>query len=144
MPGSSDDHTRSATAALHWVGDDNVALLTDLYELTMAAAYVANGLDAPATFDLFVRSLPAERAFLVTCGLEQALDYLEGLHFPPATLDYLDSLGLFERRLLDRLATLRFTGEVWAMPEGESALRASRSYVSPGRSSRSSSSRRFS
>jgi nicotinate phosphoribosyltransferase len=119
MPGSPDDHTRLAMAASHWVGDDNVALLTDLYELTMAAAYVAHGLDAPATFDLFVRSLPAERAFLVTCGLEQALDYLEGLHFPPAALDYLDSLGIFERRLLDRLASLRFTGEVWAMPEGE-------------------------
>jgi nicotinate phosphoribosyltransferase len=106
-------------AALRWVSDDNVALLTDLYELTMAASYVAHGLDEPATFDLFVRSLPAERAFLVMCGLEQALDYLEGFHFPPAALDYLGSLGIFDRRFLDRLATLRFTGEVWAMPEGE-------------------------
>ena len=119
MPKSPEDHARFTTAASRWVSDDNVALLTDLYELTMAAGYVANGLDEPATFDLFVRSLPAERAFLVTCGLEQALDYLEGLHFPPAALDYLDTLDIFERRLLDRLATLRFTGEVWAMPEGE-------------------------
>ena len=119
MPRSPGDHTRFLMAASHWVSDDNVVLLTDLYELTMAAGYVANGLDEPATFDLFVRSLPAERAFLVTCGLEQALDYLEGLHFPPAALEYLDSLGIFDRRLLDRLATLRFTGEVWAMLEGE-------------------------
>jgi nicotinate phosphoribosyltransferase len=118
MPGSP-DRARFATAAARWVSDDNVALLTDLYELTMAASYVAHGLDEPATFDLFVRSLPAERAFLVACGLEQALDYLERLHFPPAALGYLDSLGIFDRRLLDRLATLRFTGEVWAIPEGE-------------------------
>src|SRR5215471_3479219 len=106
-------------AASRWVSDDNVALLTDLYELTMAASYVAHGLDEPATFDLSVRSLPAERAFLVMCGLEQALDYLERRHLPPAALEYLDSLGIFDRRFLDRLATLRFTGEVWAMPEGE-------------------------
>jgi nicotinate phosphoribosyltransferase len=106
-------------AVSRWVSDDNVALLTDLYELTMAASYVAHGLDEPATFDLFVRSLPAERAFLVMCGLEQALDYLEGFHFPPAALEYLDGLGVFDRRFLDRLATLRFTGDVWAMPEGE-------------------------
>src|SRR5262245_3130594 len=106
-------------AASRWVSDDNVALLPHLYELTMAASYVAHGLDEPATFDLFVRSLPTERAFLVMCGLEQALDYLEGLHFPPAAVQYLRSLGIFDRRLLDRLATLRFTGEVWAMPEGE-------------------------
>src|SRR5262249_45987300 len=106
-------------AASRWVSDDNVALLTDLYELTMAASYVAHGLDEPATFDLFVRSLPAGRAFLVMCGLEQALAYLEELHFPPAALEYLDGLGIFDRRFLDRLAALRFTGEVWAMPEGE-------------------------
>jgi nicotinate phosphoribosyltransferase len=122
MPTSPGDHARFATAAPHWVSDDNAALLTDLYELTMAAGYVANGVDEPATFDLFVRSLPAERAFLVTCGLEQALDYLERLHFSAAALEYLDSLGIFDRRLLDRLATLRFTGEVWAMPEGETCF----------------------
>jgi nicotinate phosphoribosyltransferase len=102
-------------------GDDprDVALLTDLYELTMAASYVEHDLDAPATFDLFVRSLPRERAFLVACGLERALAYLERLRFGEADIAWLDGLGLFGKRFLDRLAGLRFSGEVWAIPEGE-------------------------
>ncbi|HEY8517273.1 MAG TPA: nicotinate phosphoribosyltransferase [Candidatus Binatia bacterium] len=97
----------------------DVALLTDLYELTMAASYVEHDLDAEATFDLFVRALPPERAFLVACGLERALDYLETLRFDEASLAYLDGLGIFRPAFLDRLARLRFTGEVWAIPEGE-------------------------
>lgn len=102
-----------------WVTDDNAALLTDLYELTMAASYFAHDLVEPATFDLFARSLPPERSFLVSCGLAQALDLLERWHFPSTTLAYLESLALFDRAFLDHLAGLRFTGEVWAIPEGE-------------------------
>jgi len=99
--------------------DPDVAALTDLYELTMAASYVAHGLDRPATFELFVRRLPAERAFLVACGIEPALEHLEHLRFSPGTLAYLEGLRLFERAFLDRLAALRFTGDVWAVAEGE-------------------------
>ena len=102
-----------------WVDDDNASLLTDLYELTMAASYHAHGLDQPATFDLFIRRLPRSRRFLVACGLEQALDYLERLRFDDDDLRYLDSLGMFDASFLDRLRGLRFTGEVWAVPEGE-------------------------
>lgn len=94
-------------------------MLADLYELTMAATYVAHGLDRPATFELFLRSLPAERAFLVACGLEQALEHIEHLRFTPPMLAYLEGLGMFDRAFLDRLAGLRFTGDVWAIPEGE-------------------------
>ena len=88
----------------------------------MAASYHARGLDEPATFDLFFRDLPGQRRFLVACGLEQALDYLEGLRFDDDSLSYLGSLDLFEASFLHRLRELRFTGEVWAVPEGEAVF----------------------
>lgn len=94
-------------------------LFTDLYELTMAASYHQHRLDSPVTFDLFVRSLPPTRRFLMACGAEQAVAFLEQVRFEPAALAYLDSLGLFEASFLERLAELRFTGDVWAVPEGE-------------------------
>jgi nicotinate phosphoribosyltransferase len=100
----------------------SAALFADLYELTMAASYHSRGLDEPATFDLFFRSLPEQRRFLISCGLEQCLDYLESLAFDDAALSYLASLGLFDESFLDRLAGLRFTGEVWAVPEGEAVF----------------------
>src|SRR5688500_16672063 len=88
----------------------------------MAASYHRHGLDEPATFDLFIRRLPRSRRFLVACGLEQARAYLERLHFDYDALHYLDSLGMFDSSFLDRLRELRFTGEVWAVPEGEPAF----------------------
>jgi nicotinate phosphoribosyltransferase len=105
-----------------WVNAANAALLTDLYELTMAASYHSRGMNTAATFDLFVRELPARRSFLINCGTEQALDYLEGLRFDAAALGYLDSLGMFEESFLDYLSSFRFSGEVWAMGEGEIAF----------------------
>ncbi|MGH2732202.1 MAG: nicotinate phosphoribosyltransferase [Actinomycetota bacterium] len=95
------------------------ALLVDLYELTMAASYFAEGMSYPATFDLFFRELPPRRNFLVACGLEEALRYLESLTFSDEDVDYLRSLALFEEPFLGHLRRLRFTGEVSAVPEGE-------------------------
>jgi len=97
------------------------ALLTDLYELTMAAAYFENKLVANATFELFVRSLPPERGFLLAAGLEQALDYLESLRFEEHDIAYLREQSVFRHigsEFFDYLGDFRFTGEVWAMPEG--------------------------
>jgi nicotinate phosphoribosyltransferase len=94
------------------------ALFTDLYELTMAAAFFREGMDGRATFSLFVRRLPPGRGFLVAAGLEDALEYLLSLHFSDPAVDYLRSLGRFEPRFLDHLRELRFTGDVRAMPEG--------------------------
>jgi nicotinate phosphoribosyltransferase len=93
-------------------------LLTDLYQLTMLQAYFDHGLTGTAVFELFVRRLPARRGFLLAAGLEQALAFLEGLHFTPEDLDALAATGRFDARLLDRLAGLRFTGDVHAVPEG--------------------------
>jgi nicotinate phosphoribosyltransferase len=93
------------------------ALLTDYYQLNMAASYLRRGMDAPATFSLFVRGLPPERGFLVAAGVEDCLDWLEELAFDDADLEYLGGLGFGEGDVA-ALGALRFTGEVWAVPEG--------------------------
>jgi nicotinate phosphoribosyltransferase len=100
-------------------------LTTDLYELTMAAAYFDNGLHHPAIFELFVRKLPNHRAYLIAAGLEQALDYLSTLHFTTRQIDYLREHPSFKRvskEFFDYLAAFRFRGDVWAMPEGAAAF----------------------
>jgi nicotinate phosphoribosyltransferase len=102
-----------------WVTQENVGLLVDLYELTMADSYLREDLNQGATFDLFVRELPPNRNFLVFAGLEPVLEYLESLRFTPEALDYLKSLKLFSNRFLSYLERFRFTGDVWAVPEGE-------------------------
>jgi nicotinate phosphoribosyltransferase len=96
-------------------------LLTDLYELTMAAGYFQTGFDAKATFELFVRQLPSERNYLVVAGLEQALQFLEAVRFSPEDIDYLRSQPIFkhvDRNFFEYLSQFRFGGEVWAVPEG--------------------------
>lgn len=85
----------------------------------MAASYHRLGMDEPASFELFVRRLPEQRNFLVAAGIGPVLDYLEGLRFQPEDLAYLRSLGTFDEVFLAYLAALRFTGDVWAVPEGE-------------------------
>jgi nicotinate phosphoribosyltransferase len=105
-----------------YVTESNAVLLTDLYELTMTDSYHRRGMTAHATFDLFVRHLPEGRNFLIACGLEDALDYLEHLHFDEPARDYLRSLEIFSNEFIESLATLRFSGDVWAIPEGEVAF----------------------
>jgi nicotinate phosphoribosyltransferase len=93
-------------------------LLTDLYQLNMIQAYVDGGVTGTAVFEFFARKLPPRRGFLVAAGLEQALEFLEGLRFAPEEIDWLARSGRFGQGLLDHLAGLRFTGDVHAMPEG--------------------------
>ncbi len=94
------------------------ALLTDLYQLNMLAAYLDNGLTDTAVFELFVRKLPERRGFLMAAGLEQALGYLEALAFSDEDIARLHAFGGFPDNLLEFLARLRFTGDVDALPEG--------------------------
>lgn len=97
------------------------ALSTDLYELTMAAAYFDNGFTDKAIFELFIRRLPPHRSFLITAGLEQALEYLGALRFTSEQIAYLrehPACTHVSREFFDYLAEFRFTGDVWAMPEG--------------------------
>ena len=105
------------TPAPDWVADDNTALFTDLYQLTMLQAYFVEGMNDEAVFDLFVRRL-RRRNYLIACGLETCLRYLETLRFTPDDLAYLDTLGLFRADFLAYLADFRFTGDVYAVREG--------------------------
>ena len=93
-------------------------LLTDLYQLNMMQAYLDHGDTGTAVFEFFMRKLPARRGFLLTAGLEQALDFLETLRFSPEDLAWLRESGRFGKGMLDYLAALRFNGDVHAMPEG--------------------------
>ena len=100
-------------------------LATDLYQLTMAAAYHANGRNEQASFELFARQLPRERSYLIVAGLEQALDYLRRLSFSSDEIEYLRGLPAFDRvspKFFDYLRDFRFSGDVWAMPEGTVAF----------------------
>lgn len=94
------------------------ALLTDFYQLTMLQAYFDRGMNDTATFEFFVRKLPAQRNFLMAAGLEQVIDYLAGLRFLPEEIDWLAATNRFKPEFLRSLADLKFTGDVWAMPEG--------------------------
>lgn len=93
-------------------------LLTDLYELTMAQAYLQQGMEEPAVFEFFVRKLPPHRNFLIAAGLEQVLEFLTNLRITDEELRWLDGSGRWKPELLRYLERLRFTGDVAAMPEG--------------------------
>jgi len=101
-----------------WLTDPATPLLTDLYQLTMVQAYLAEGMLEPATFDLFVRTLPESRNFFLACGVDDALEVLESLHFDEEAIERLRSLEMFSEALLDYLAGFRFTGDVRAVAEG--------------------------
>ena len=96
----------------------SAALVTDLYQLNMVQAYLDRGEDKTAVFEFFVRRLPPRRGFLLAAGLADALDYIEGLRFTAADIDWLKSTGRFRQNLLDYLNAFRFTGDVHAVPEG--------------------------
>lgn len=96
----------------------NLALLTDLYQLTMAQSYLQSRKVEPATFSLFIRAYPRNRSYFVSAGLRDVLDFLENLSFDAAAIDYLKSKRLFTDDFLDFLDGLRFSGDVWAIPEG--------------------------
>jgi len=99
----------------------DTALLVDLYELTMAAGYFEHRVDCRATFELFVRHLPAQRAYLVAAGVESALDYLEELRFTEEDVRFLRDQPAFHKvsdAFFDYLREFRFTGDVEAVEEG--------------------------
>jgi len=96
----------------------NSALLTDLYQLTMLQGYYEQNMEELAVFEFFVRKLPENRGYLIAAGLAQVLTYLEQLRFSSDEIEWLASTGQFKPAMLDRLAALKFTGDVHAMPEG--------------------------
>jgi nicotinate phosphoribosyltransferase len=106
---------------LDWLKEENMSLFTDFYELTMCASYFDNKKFEPATFDLFIRRLPENRSYLLFAGLEQALLYLKSVKFTEEHLTYLKKQG-FNQQFLDYLRDFKFTGDVWAVPEGTVAF----------------------
>ena len=97
---------------------NELSLFTDFYELTMLQAYFEEGMTEEAVFSLFVRRLPSHRNFLLSCGLDTVLKYLENLRFGDDALAYLASLKNFTDHFLGWLRDFKFTGEVYAVPEG--------------------------
>ena len=93
-------------------------LLTDLYQLTMLCGYFRHGMRDRAVFEFFVRRMPPQRHFLMAAGLEQAIGFLEGLSFSAEDLDWVHSSGFFDQSFVEELRQLKFTGDVYAMPEG--------------------------
>ena len=97
----------------------NMAMLFDFYEMTMANGYFRRQMEERITyFDVFFRRVPDGGGFAIAAGLEQLLDYIEDFHFDGEDIDYLRSKHLFEEDFLDYLRTFRFTGDIWAVPEG--------------------------
>ncbi len=105
--------------ALHTGDPGASALLTDLYQLTMLQTYYERGMTDSAVFELFFRRLPPkQRNFFLAAGLQQTVEYLEGLHFTADELEWLARQNRFTPKFIDQLARLRFTGDVDAVPEG--------------------------
>lgn len=97
----------------------NLTMLCDFYELTMGNGYFKDGLGERVTyFDIFFRNLPDGGGYAVAAGLEQIVDYVQNLRFGPEDIDYLRGRGLFDEAFLDYLKNFRFTGDIWAVPEG--------------------------
>ncbi len=95
------------------------ALFLDLYELTMAQSYFLHRKGVRASFELFVRKLPARRSYLIAAGLQDILDFVSRLRFRSDDISFLRKKGIFSRQFLEYLSRLRFSGDIWAMPEGE-------------------------
>jgi nicotinate phosphoribosyltransferase len=112
----------TAKKSLLSLSSQDYSLLTDLYQLTMTACYVGESLDrSAASFELFVRKPPKGFGYLIAMGLAQALEYLERLQFSSAQIKELQATGVFKNapdRFWELLATAKFTGDVWAVPEG--------------------------
>lgn len=100
------------------VADDDLALLTDLYQLTMLQAYWKEGLRERATFSLYFRKLPDTRRFMLACGQQHAATVASRLRFQPHHLERLAATGQFEAEFLAWLGEWRFSGDIWTLPEG--------------------------
>lgn len=99
--------------------NQNLTLLTDLYELTMMQGYFKNkDKNETVIFDAFYRSNPCGGGYAISAGLEQVIDYVKNLRFAPEDIAYLGSLGIFEADFLEYLKDFRFTGDIYAIPEG--------------------------
>ncbi len=97
----------------------NTAMLVDFYELTMANGYFRKGTgNRILYFDLFYRSVPDGGGFAIAAGLSQVIEYIRNLHFEEEDIEFLRSKNIFDEEFLAYLRDFRFTGDIWAVPEG--------------------------
>ena len=97
----------------------NLTMLTDFYELTMANGYFAKGMgDTEVVFDMFFRRIPDGGGYAVAAGLEQLIQYIDGLHFSPEDIEYLRGKKIFSEEFLQYLSNFKFCCDVWAIKEG--------------------------
>ena len=97
----------------------NLTMLCDFYELTMGNGYFENGYkDTMCYFDVFFRKCPDGGGFAIAAGLEQICEYIKDLHFSPEDIEYLRGRKIFSEPFLEYLADFRFTGDLWAVPDG--------------------------
>ena len=97
----------------------NLSMLFDFYELTMGNGYFQNNMGNEISyFDVFYRSVPDKGGFAIAAGLEQVIDYIKDLHFNEEDIAYLRGRNLFSEGFLEYLANFKFTGDIWAVPEG--------------------------
>lgn len=96
----------------------NLTLLTDLYELTMMQGYFKTGNNRTVIFDAFHRKNPCDGGYSISCGLDQVIDYIKNLHFSKEDINYLRSLNIFDEDFLEYLSSFKFTGDIYAIPEG--------------------------
>ena len=98
---------------------ETMSLMTDFYELTMMQGYFNDGsINKTVVFDVFYRVNPSGNGFAITAGLEQVIDYIKNLHFSESDIEYLRSLNTFDEKFLTYLKGFRFTGNIYAIPEG--------------------------
>ena len=98
--------------------DQNLTLLTDFYELTMMQGYFKNNTNETVIFDAFYRNNPSGSGYAICCGLEQVIEYVKNLHFDEEDISYLRSLDMFDEDFLAYLKDFKFTGDIYAIPEG--------------------------
>ncbi len=104
---------------MNYANGINLTMLCDFYELTMGNGYFENGMQDRITyFDVFFREVPDGGGFAIAAGLEQIIDYVQQLHFSEEDIDYLRGRGIFNEQFLDYLRNFKFTGDIWAIPEG--------------------------
>ena len=102
-----------------WTMGRNLSMLTDFYEFTMGNAYYLSGKkDVIAYFDMYFRSVPDGGGFAIAAGLEQMVEYIQNLSFDDEDIEFFRQKGIFDERFLEYLANFRFTGDIWAVPEG--------------------------
>ncbi len=105
--------------SINWQCENNLTMLADFYEFTMANGFLESGMENKiAYFDMFFREIPDDGGFAIMAGVEQVIEYMDNLHFSKRDIEFFKSKGIFSEKFIDYLENFEFTCDVWAIPEG--------------------------